>query len=140
MKRCNNIEPGDIVSYKPDPGSLYMVIRKEGHDIFCIGTDSKGLVETNDCLFANVGSVTFGPNDHKKYYKKVNKSYEKGSYFDYLYKVIVEKSTCILVRPKKGVGYLNDIQEDNNIWIDPTKNTHEEYYKPYFGEDNGIEI
>ena len=134
----NNIKPGDIVTYKPDPGSLYMVIRKDGKDIYCIGSDSNGLIETNDCEFANVGNETFGPNDHKKFYKKVNVSYEKGSYFDYLYKVIVEKSIDILTRPDKDSVYLNDIQFDNNIWIDPTKSTYEEYYKLYFGEDNGI--
>lgn len=136
----NNVKPGDIVTYKPDPGSLYMVTKREGKNIYCIGANSDGLLETNHYSFANLGSVTFGPEEHKKYYKKVNMSYEKGSYFDYLYKVIVEKSTRILVRPKEHVDYINYIQQDNNIWIDPTKNVHEEYYKPYFGEDNGIRM
>ena len=139
MKR-GILRPGDIVRHKKIPRSLYMVIRTKGNSVFCIGVNSKGLLETNDTDFVNLGDFTFGPSEYVSEYKKMNISYEPGSYFDYCYRVIVKKEFDILTKPDKNSTYINIIQVDENIWIDPTKNTHEEYYKPYFGKHNGIWI
>ena len=130
MKRCNNnFKPGDIVTYKEDYGSIYMVIKSKKRSILCIGTDSRGLIETNDTDFVTLGDH-FGPRECKYLYKRKKVSYEPGSYFDYCYKVIVEKSVRINDRYNKL--YMTIVQNENDVWIDPTKNTHEEYYKGFF--------
>ena len=115
-----------------------MVIRTDKRTVYCIGVDGQGMLETNDEEFVNLGSVTCGPRENIKFFKKINISYEPGSYFDYIHRVIIDKEFDILTRLSTKSDYINFIQIKNNIKIDPTKNTHEEYYKPFFGKYNGL--
>lgn len=135
-------KPGDIVIYKIDPGSLYMVIEQWRLKLFVMGVNSRGLIDSNDNEFADFGKLDFGPNGQIKYFKKVNVTYEQGSFFDYLYRTIVDKSLEIRNKNPDFKEYIGFAMVDLNIQLDPTSNKHEFLYKGNFiekkGENNGV--
>ena len=124
--------PGDLVTYKRDPGSLYMVIENWRGKLFVVGANGKGHIDSNNDDFINLGKIDFGPYEGIFEYKKVKREYEEGSFFDYLYKSIkLNKFKIINDNPdfKERIGYE---VIDRGIKFDPTKKEFEYLYKGNF--------
>lgn len=130
-------KPGDIVTYKEDIGSLYMVIEQWRFKLFVMGVNGKGLIDSNYNEFANFGKLDFGPDDALKRFKKVKIDYDKGSFFDYLHRTIVDKTLEIRNKNPNFKEYIGFVMVDLGINLDPTKNTHEFLYKGNFVEKKG---
>lgn len=136
-------KPGDLVTYKRDPGSLYMVIERQRFKIFVVGVTSKGEVVTNDYEFANFGSMEHDPDPNIFRFNKLKKwakGYISGSLFDYLYKVIVYK-TLEIIDYNNEDKYMNTMFEEGlkKLDLDPREDKYEYIYKEYFkkkGENN----
>ena len=130
------IKKGDIVTYKRDPGSLYMVIERCKNKLYVVGVTSKGEIVTNDYEFANFGMMEHDPDPKIFRFRKVKKwanYYLCGSLFDYLNMVIVEKSMKI-IDYNKDDKYMNMEFEEGfkKFDLDPRENKYEYIYKEYF--------
>ena len=128
---------GDIVTYKRDPGSLYMVIERYKDKLFVIGTNSRGEIFYNDDEFAELGKTDIAPNPNIRNYKKIKTEYEKGSFFDYLHKTIVENTMDIKEDNNQFKELLGFALIDMGIRLDPRDNTYEHFYTGNFVEKKG---